>query len=157
VAFVRQVLRHVLALLMLVIVASVGAGVFFRYVLGTPLFWSDEVARFALVWITFLGAAVLMFAEGGHITVEFLLTRTGAPARRVMELIADLIVLIISGVVVIGSYFWMFARYEHLSSALNIPMGYVYVSIPLGAMLGVLVVGRRVLRRLRGDGAPWRP
>ena len=142
---------------MLVIVASVGAGVFFRYVLGTPLFWSDEVARFALVWMTFLGAAVLMFAEGGHITVEFLLSRVGEGARRKMELIADLIVIVLSAVVVVGSYFWMFARYEHLSSALSIPMGYVYVSIPLGAALAVVIVGRRVLRRLRGDREPWRP
>lgn len=155
--FVRHGIRAILVLTMFVIVASVGAGVFFRYVLGQPLFWSDEVARFALIWMTFLGAAALMFSEGGHITVEVLVTRAGCRARWRMELVADLFVLVISLVVVAGSYLWMSARYEHLSPALNIPMGYVYTAIPLGAALGILIVGRRVLRRLRGDSNPWRP
>ena len=156
-ALIRHGVRVIVVLAMFVIVASVGAGVFFRYVLGQPLFWSDEVARFALIWMTFLGAAALMFAEGGHITVEFLVTRVGPRARWTMELVADLLVIAISVVVVAGSYLWMSARFEHLSPALNIPMGYVYTAIPLGAALGILIVGRRVLRRLRGDPEPWRP
>jgi TRAP-type transport system small permease protein len=157
VALLHHALRWALALCMLVIVAAVGAGILFRYALGAPLFWTDEVARFALIWMTFLGAAVLMFVEGGHITVDVLLARVRPSTRRAMALVADLFVLAISAVVVVGSYFWMFARYEHLSPALNIPMGYIYVAIPLGGALGGVIVGRRVVRRLRGESEPWRP
>ena len=51
------------SLLFIVIMFTTVAGVFFRYVVGTPLIWSDELARFSLIWMVFLGAGVVSFKD----------------------------------------------------------------------------------------------
>ncbi|MEJ2134846.1 MAG: TRAP transporter small permease subunit [Desulfofustis sp.] len=42
----------------LVMVISILLQVFFRYVMNAPLYWSEEIARYAFVWLVFIGAAI---------------------------------------------------------------------------------------------------
>ena len=49
----------------ILMIGVVAAQVFFRYVLNHSLFWSEELARYILVWLTFLGASVA-YRRGVH-------------------------------------------------------------------------------------------
>ncbi|MBT5018122.1 MAG: TRAP transporter small permease subunit, partial [Planctomicrobium sp.] len=51
------------SLFLFLIVSTMGAQVFARYFFGAPISWSEEVARLALIWMTFIAAAFVM-AEG---------------------------------------------------------------------------------------------
>lgn len=57
-----------------VIVFAMSLGIVFRYVLQSPLIWANDASVLALVWITFIGAAVLL-KEGGHVAITGLVTR----------------------------------------------------------------------------------
>ena len=58
-------------ILFLVIIFVTVAGVFTRYILDSPLIWSDELARFSLIWMIFLGAGVVSFKDS-HLIVDFI-------------------------------------------------------------------------------------
>ena len=56
------------------IVALTIAQVFFRFALDSPLIWSEELARLLLVWVTFVGAAVVAW-DGTHLNVDVVFSR----------------------------------------------------------------------------------
>ena len=81
----------------------VGAQVFSRYALNHSLFWSEELARFLLIWLSFLGATVAYF-YGAHPGVDSLVRRlpgrmkTGALMLSYLAGAALFIVMVVSGV-----------------------------------------------------------
>jgi TRAP-type C4-dicarboxylate transport system permease small subunit len=117
-----------------------------RYLFGVPLAWSEEVGRFCLVWLTFIGAGVLVRRADGHPAVDTLpLALSGGP-RGLVEAASRLLVIV--GCVAMG---WGGARmaqvqWAQTSPSLELSMGMVYLCIPVGAALGV-VWGIRALAR----------
>ena len=67
----------------------VAAQVLLRYVFNHSIFWSEELSRFLLVWLTFLGASVVYY-RGAHACVDFLYTRFGPQSRRAMNIVVYL-------------------------------------------------------------------
>ena len=67
----------VVVVLVTMLTAVTFAQVCARYVLGDPLIWSEEAARYLFVWVSMLGAA-LALREGGHFGLDLLIRR--APA-----------------------------------------------------------------------------
>lgn len=70
----------------------IGLQVFFRYALNDSLFWSEELGRMLLVWLTFCGAAVA-YRRGAHIGVDALTMRLARPARRAAAILAQAVAL----------------------------------------------------------------
>ena len=64
----------VIAVLVAVLTAITFAQVATRYVLGDPLIWSEEAARYLFVWVSMIGAA-LAIREGGHFGLDLLIRR----------------------------------------------------------------------------------
>ena len=116
-----------------VVILLVVAQVTMRYVLNAPLTWSEELASFALVWLTFLGSVICM-RDHEHIEIEVLVDQFPEKARRV---------IIVLSRVVSAAFLLLLAWYgldltqqnfATTSPANHIHMGYVYVIIPLGAL-----------------------
>jgi TRAP-type C4-dicarboxylate transport system permease large subunit len=70
--------RLVIAGLMAAITILTLAQVFWRYILELPLQWSEEIARYCFVWVTFLGAATLMRLQDGHPAIDALYVRVSS-------------------------------------------------------------------------------
>jgi TRAP-type C4-dicarboxylate transport system permease small subunit len=131
----------------------VAVQVFFRYVLNQSLFWSEELARFMLVWLTFLGASVAYY-RGVHPGIDMLFTRLSAGWQRVVAVIVHLICIAFFGVMIVyGIQFSYFVRLQ-ISPALYLPKWIIFAVIPVsGAIL--LVHGLSFLvQELRRRGAP---
>ncbi len=77
-------LRVLVGVAFIAIVALTIIQVFFRAVLDDPLVWSEEVVRLLLVWVVFLGAAVVTW-DGRHLSVDVLFTRLAPGPRRVVR------------------------------------------------------------------------
>ena len=77
-------LRIVTGALFVVIVALAVAQVGFRYGLGQPLIWSEELAKLLLVWMVFLGAAVLCW-DGRHLDVDVVFRLLPPAGRRILR------------------------------------------------------------------------
>jgi TRAP-type C4-dicarboxylate transport system permease small subunit len=107
--------------------------VFLRYVVKASLPWSEELARYLMVWIGLMGASLAMH-EGRHVGVTLLVDRLHGAARRLVAGIALLGVLwflwlMISQGAVLVQNIW-----QQRSPALNLPMVIPYAAIPLGAI-----------------------
>ena len=77
---IGAVVEPLAALLVVVEIAILSAGVFTRYVLGNPLVWSDELATIVFLWLAMLGA-VVAYRRGEHIALSVLVRRSSAAHR----------------------------------------------------------------------------
>ncbi|MBN1847575.1 MAG: TRAP transporter small permease [Deltaproteobacteria bacterium] len=108
--------------------------VIFRYVLSHPLPWSEESARYLMIWVACLAASEA-YAKGNHIGVT-LITATVKPAlRKIMTLAIHLIVAALCGFIAYQGFFLGFLLWEQVSPAMEIPMTFPYLAIPTGASL----------------------
>ena len=118
----------------LVMVLVVAAQVFSRYALNHSLFWSEELARYLLVWLTFLGATVA-YHRRAHPSIDMLQARMGPGTARIMTIAGYLAALLFFGVLTIyGLQFAHFVRAQ-ISPALQIPKWTVMLVLPLSGTI----------------------
>ena len=117
-----------------VMVASTFLQVFFRYVMGSPLYWSEEIGRYCFVYIVFLGGA-WAGRNAAHLGVDYIVSKLPAGAARVIDLVIDILVMGFSLVIVVISCPVIRINMRQFSPALGIPMGLVYLAIPIGFLL----------------------
>ena len=118
----------------LAMVVVVAAQVFCRYVLNHSLFWSEELARYLLVWLTFLGATVA-YHRRVHPSIDMLQARVGPGVARAMTIAGHLTALFFFGVLTIyGLQFAHFVRAQ-ISPALQIPKWTVMLVLPLSGTI----------------------
>lgn len=108
-----------------------------RYIIHAPLVWSEEVIRFTLIWSVFLGAGIAA-RKGMLVAVEAVYIVVPPAVARVIEKLslaisaAFWIVLIVFGWSISGRVQGM------LSGSLELPMSYVYLAIPIGALVALV-------------------
>ncbi len=140
---VDRLLETFLVALMATMVGNVLWQVFTRYVLGSPSSWTEELTRYLLIWLGLLGACTT-FRRGQHLAVETLVERLGAEARRAASLasLAAVAAFSIAVLLVGGSNLVLVTlELEQRSAALGIPLGLVYLALPLtGTLLLFYVV-----------------
>ena len=138
----RKILDKFLELLLMISVAvlviDVLWQVFTRFVMGDPSSWTEELATFLLIWVSLLGAAVAL-GRGAHLGIDYFTHKLPERNRIQTELFVFAMVSIFSFLVmVVGgiSLVRQTLALEQISVALHIPMGYVYLAIPIsGAFL----------------------
>jgi len=118
--------------------------VIFRYVVHLPLFWTEELARYCLVWVSLLGAAVA-FKRGEHIAVGYFREHLPEGPRRFFTWTALLAVAVILAVMTWGGIQLVAVTRAQTSPALRIPMAIPYLALPFGA--GVMLL--HVLTKLK--------
>jgi TRAP-type C4-dicarboxylate transport system permease small subunit len=111
---------------------SITLGVFFRYFLNDAIIWSEEVARFSMIWVAFFGGA-LTFRQGGHVAITFFSDLLPAGLRRMIAIFVSLsvalflITLMWTGGVMVSRVF------GQTSAALEMSMSIPYAALPVGA------------------------
>jgi len=112
-------------------------GVFTRYALGSQASWTEELARFLLIWIGILGAA---YASGQHmhLAIDLLSVKLNSTKQnRLLALIRILIIAFAFFVLVIGGgrLLYLTQILGQTSPALQIPMTLVYAVLPISGLL----------------------
>ena len=134
---IDKILGGFLAFLMALMTLDVLWGVFTRYAMGSQASWSEELARFLLIWIGILGAA---YAAGKnmHLAIDLLRPRlNNNKKKRLYLLISSLIIIFAFVVMVVGGIRLIYITQVlgQLSPALRIPMAVVYSVVPLSGLL----------------------
>jgi len=146
---VNAAVEMLLAALGGTMVLVVAVQVFCRYLLNHSLFWSEELARYLLVWLTFLGATVA-YRRGLHPSVDVLYARAAPGPARAMRLVAALAALLLFGVMTVGgAQFAHFIRTQ-ISPALQVPKWTVMLVVPLSGALLILHTLAMSLTRPKG-------
>lgn len=137
--FIYNWILNLCSVLFLVIIVATVAGVFFRYIVGTPLVWSDELARFSLVWMIFLGSAVVSFKES-HLIVDFIYDYTSPLITKILKAVSILVVLVFLVILVISSFDLLRVSGFNSSPALDIPLSYWRASVVVGSILMIIAM-----------------
>jgi len=138
------------ALIMVVVIACViAAGVFFRYVLNDSLSWSEELAKYAMLWLVFLGAPIAL-RTGGHPNIEILLNLIPSRLGMIVKTFVYAGVMLFCGFLALKSHdFAWNGRSQVAISIGNLSMYYIFVSIPVGMASMTLVSIQLFLENLK--------
>ena len=136
----RRIERGLDAIIQPVVFAGMAAliGVITLQIVSRVLFsavgWTEEVARFLLVWITFL-AGTLAFQRGRHIAVTFAVDALPGRLRQIARIAAMLIVLAFMITLIVIGYRYMQVQSFQKSASLRLSMTYVYAVMPICATI----------------------
>ncbi|MFA5663281.1 TRAP transporter small permease [Castellaniella sp.] len=142
----------IVILCFLVIVLATFLGVVSRYVLEYSLPWADEVARYALVWLVYVGM-VSTLVRGQHVCVELLLVRYRGRARVWLLNLIDLACMVLFAALLYGGLQLMQMAQTQITPALGISKSWIYAAVPLGSALMLIEYVLRIRRRLSGQSA----
>lgn len=131
--------------------ACVLAQVVFRYFLGSPLTWSDELARYLFVWCAFLGW-VIAARRRSHLAVTVGRDRMSPRAQAALKLVGALAALAFAAVLVVHGIRIAERNWDVETTALAVTSGVVYAIVPLAA----LAVGIYALADAAAAWAAWR-
>ena len=149
----ERLLRAIGAAALLALFALIVAQVVMRYGFGVTPFFTEEVARYALVWSVLAGAAVSVRIDG-HIRVTFVpdLLRPGWRWcwMRVLDLVTFALLLILTWAAVRTVAF----AGGQTSDGLQVPLRYPYAALPMAFGLGLLFIVVRLARAW--SGRPWK-
>jgi TRAP-type C4-dicarboxylate transport system permease small subunit len=138
---ITVIIHWTLSAFLFALLTAVFLTVLFRYALHKPLDWSSELARFLFVWISFLG-----MLEGvrlkAHIGITIIVDAFPREARRTLEIVINILIIIFLLVIIKEGIRLTGMNMDLLSPGLNIPEGWVYISIPLscGLMIPYLIL-----------------
>jgi TRAP-type C4-dicarboxylate transport system permease small subunit len=127
-----------------------------RYVFNNALSWSEELVRFVFVWATFLGAAIGI-KEHIHIGVDAIVNLLPASLRRYADTLVYLIIFAFGIVMIVAGMPVVTLTHSQLSPALEVPMSYVYICVPLAGLLCMIYAAMELLyiwknRKPQGEG-----
>lgn len=136
-ALLETGLAYFLAFLMAAMVLDVTWQVFTRFVMDNPSSYTEEIARFLLIWIGLLGAAYA-YRKHSHLSLDLLIHKLDQQQQRLLTRFIQLFTIAFAGsAMVFGGVELMRLTMElnQMTAATNIPMGYVYSCIPLSGLL----------------------
>ncbi len=137
------------------LVIDVVWGVFTRYIMSEQAKWTEELARFLLVWVSLLGGAVA-FGTKGHLGVDFFVGRFHPDAQKMMAVFAHLIVLFFAAAVFLyggGRVVADALAMEQMTPALGWKMGYVYLALPVAGIFMVLYTIENLIETVAAPAA----
>ena len=136
-ARIDSILGKTLMVIMAVMVINVLWQVFTRYVIGIPSSYTDELARYLMIWIGVLGAAYVS-GRNLHVAIDVIPSRSSNQTKKKLsKTVYILIILFVVCAFVIGGIRLVYLSYilGQQSPALHIPLAVVYMVIPISGLL----------------------
>ena len=130
-------LEKFVAAILAILVVDVLWQVISRYILSSPSSFTDELAGFLLIWVGLFGAAYVA-GKKEHLAIDLLLQRSGPARKKFLEIFISICIVLFSfSVFVVGGTWLVYTRFalEVKSAALEIPLGYVYIVLPISGLL----------------------
>ena len=104
---------------------------------GIPMPWSEEAARFLFIWLIYL-AGFIMVRKGINITFDLVLELLPDRLWKVVFTAVNLVSMFFLAVVIVLGFQVAMMNMTQLSSVMRIPIGFIYLAIPIGS-LGMLI------------------
>lgn len=134
---IDKLLEKFVVAIMAILVVDVLWQVISRYVLSSPSSFTDELAGFLLIWVGLFGSAYVA-GKNEHLAIDLLVQRSGPARRKFLEIFIGVCIIVFAfTVLVVGGSWLVYTRFalEVKSAALEIPLGYVYIVLPISGLL----------------------
>lgn len=123
----RVLLMALLALMSVLVFANV----VLRYTTGDSIVWAEELSRYLMIWLTFLGAG-LVLRFGGHLAIDNLQDAVSARAGRYLRASILLIVAAFALAMIWLGGSYMLRAWAQTTPVMELPFGLVYSVLPVG-------------------------
>lgn len=119
-------------------VVMVFGNVVMRYAFNSGILISEEMSRYAFIWLTYLGAMIAM-REGGHLGVDTLIKHLPLMGKKISVFLSELLMLMINGMFFWGTYKMHGLQVSNVSPVAGISMIWIYglgyvVAVVMGAI-----------------------
>jgi TRAP-type C4-dicarboxylate transport system permease small subunit len=128
----------------------IGVQIIMRYVVGESLTWSEELARYCFIWATYIGVSYAV-KMGAHIRVDAVTNMLPASTRRYVNLFSYFMFIVFAALVMKEGYALTakIFSFGQKSSALGLPMGYVYMAPAVGFALVIFRILQKMVEEVR--------
>ncbi|MGO4887468.1 TRAP transporter small permease [Anaerobacillus sp. MEB173] len=143
----EEILLFILSTIM---VSVIFLQVFMRYVIGSSLSWSEELARYCFIWLVYIGISYGVKKQR-HIKVDLVLLLFKDKGRIIFNIVANLLFLAFAIIVIYYGYgiAERLLEWGQKSPANQIPMGYVYMAAPIGMALTSIRIIQNLFRQFK--------
>jgi len=134
---IDKILEVFLVVIMSILVIDVVWQVTSRYLLGNPSSFTDELAVFLLIWVGMAGAAYVK-GKNEHLAIDILPDKLKPRNKNKLLIFINTLIIIFSlTILIIGGAWLTYTRFQmgQVSSALQVPLGYVYMILPVSGLL----------------------
>lgn len=147
------VCKYATILLVAAITIVVCAGIFWRYFLNNSLAWTEETSKFLMVWMVFTGIPLALKA-GSHAAIEALPNALPEKSRQTLYAFIYLSIIVLMAILIQQG--WLFALNARLqeTSTTQISMMFVFISMPIGGVLMILVALELFIQAIIGIYRP---
>lgn len=148
--WMTKALNGVLIVAVALLVLDVCWGVFTRYVMGEQAGWTEELARFLLIWVALLGGAVA-FGIKGHLGVDYFVGKFHPNTQKLMSVVSNLIVLFFAAAIFVYGGSRQVSdtlTIGQMTPALQWKMGYVYLALPISGIFMVMYTIENIIETI---------
>ena len=150
---IDRLLAGVICVLMAAMVINVLWQVFTSFILKNPSSFTEESARYMMIWVGLLGSA---YATGqkSHLALDLLTSRLAGARKRASELFIHSVVLLFALTVLVGGggrLVWIQLSLGQRSAALQVKLGYIYLALPLAGIFIAFYSALALRDALRGE------
>jgi TRAP-type C4-dicarboxylate transport system permease small subunit len=143
-------LEAAIAFCLALMVVLVFGNVFLRYAMNSGITLSEELSRWAFVWMTFLGAIVAL-KEHGHLGTDMLVSRLGPFGKKICLGASYALMLFACWLLFKGAYDQALINLDSTSAVMEASMAWIYLPGILFAVLGGLILSAEFIRLLTGQ------
>ncbi|NPA74421.1 MAG: TRAP transporter small permease [Epsilonproteobacteria bacterium] len=134
-------------LLLFLLSLLLGVNVFYRYVLNDSIYWSNEVARYLLAYIVFLGAT-MAHKSGVHIRIDMIFMHISQKSIKVIDKVISIFFILFWALVLYGSIKLFPLFMMQTTATLQIPYAVPFAALPISAVIWMVYCLDDLLKKL---------
>ena len=151
---IARCLRLAIVVLMVAMVICIFTQVFTRYVLNNSIPWTEEVARYVIVYLTFFGGALAVH-EDKHIKLDFVVELLPPATQRILRAVSSFMMVLTSLLLIYYGTVFAYLGRDTISPAIEQSMAWVYSAMPAAGVLMLIYAIPWIFSHLRGrEAAP---
>lgn len=148
--YLAKITILIVILLAAVMVLTVLVGVFFRYVLRNSLSWSEELARYLMIWAALLSISIGI-KDKEHVGIQLIIRNIPIKYARILNFLVNVIILIFLSVLSYKGMFIAIKAIPQLSLGLGISMFWALLSIPVSGVLAIIQQIIQIINSFKPD------
>ena len=135
--YLAKITIFVVIILAAIMVLTVLVGVFFRYVLRDSLGWTEELARYLMIWAALLSISIGI-KDKEHVGIQLIIRNIPIKYARLLNFLVNIIILIFLSVLSYKGMYIAIKAIPQLSMGLGISMFWALLSIPVSGVLAII-------------------
>jgi TRAP-type transport system small permease protein len=142
--FVMKTIEIIVGILISLMVIIVFSNVVGRYFLHASVSWSEEVSRFMMIWLVFLGS-VLAYIKNEHLGLDLVVESVPKKVGKIILVVANVLVIAALLLIIKGGYSLVRENMTWLSPGASISYGFVYSIVPV---CGIILLIQTIFKLL---------